>query len=353
MKYLKNAWYPFAWNKEVSAEKPMSRTVLDTPVVAYRNAENAVILMHDMCPHRAAPLSKGRLEGSVIHCPYHGLAYNQNGKCVHNPQGGIPRGAEVQTFPCLEKYSAIWIWMGDPAKADANLLPEFEYMHTEQACTGQGYLHVNANYLLEIDNILDLSHIEFLHPIFSSPAVSQAEATSEVVGESVWSKRNIYNDTDFPDFIRESFGIQDPNAAIDRWLDVRWDAPALMKLYAGGVLAGRPREEARVSTQVHWFTPETATSTHYFYGMSMPKHALGGEPQTQQFLDEQIEQLAVPFKLEDKPILEAQQLRLGDRNIKDVMKVFLPGDSAALRAQRILAQKIEREAAAAETHAAG
>ncbi len=65
-----------------------------------------------------------------------------------------------------EKHLAIWIWMGDPAAADPASIPEFEFMEAEDYYIATGSMQVEGNYMLEVDNILDLSHIEFVHPIF-------------------------------------------------------------------------------------------------------------------------------------------------------------------------------------------
>jgi len=61
-----------------------------------------------------APLSMGKLENGIITCPYHGLEFNGNGQCVHNPHGDgrIPTRAKVRSFPVLEKYHAYLVMDG-------------------------------------------------------------------------------------------------------------------------------------------------------------------------------------------------------------------------------------------------
>ena len=97
-----------------------SRTLLDTSVLIYRKADGTAVAMHDRCPHRFVPLSKGTRQGDEVVCKYHALRFDCDGKCTHNPHGNghIPEAAKVQTYPLLEKYGFLWIWMGDEASAD-------------------------------------------------------------------------------------------------------------------------------------------------------------------------------------------------------------------------------------------
>jgi len=122
--------------------------------------------------------------------------------------------------------------MGDPEKADHSLLPKFDHMDEESSSAGAGYLRINADYRLEIDNILDLSHNEYLHPIFLSLAVSRAKVSHKLDGDKVCSYRDIVDDGEAPDFIRTVYEIPDSIKTMDRWLYVSWEAPALMSLYA-------------------------------------------------------------------------------------------------------------------------
>jgi vanillate O-demethylase monooxygenase subunit len=133
------------------------------------------------------------------------------------------------------------------------------------------YLHVRSSYVLEIENILDLSHIAYLHPTtFGSGGVSKGEFESSQEGEVVWSKRATFDDL-VPDSLADATGVP-RGASVDRWMDVRWNAPANMMLYGGGVAAGKPRSEGRGVRQADW--------------------------------------LKVPFETEDLPMLEAQQVNL-------------------------------------------
>ena len=125
MTYLRNTWYAAAWGTEVSSERPIARTLLDEPLVFFRDAAGNPHGLADKCPHRFAPLSKGCLVGSEIQCPYHGLRFGVDGRCSHNPHGPIAAAARVQTYPLLERHGVIWIWMGDSSRADPESLADF------------------------------------------------------------------------------------------------------------------------------------------------------------------------------------------------------------------------------------
>lgn len=342
MTYLRNAWTVAAWADELAPGKLLARTLLDETIVLFRGADGRPQALLDRCPHRFAPLSMGQLcdGGASAQCPYHGLRFDGSGACVHNPHGDgrIPAAAQVRSYPAVERWSAVWIWMGDAARADAALIPEFAFNDPQHWAVGTGSMVVDAPYELEIDNILDLSHIEFMHPLFASEAVRRAEVKCEQDGETVWSKRFMAEDREVPDFIRQVFQV--PDGPVDRWLDVRWNAPASMALWAGGVAHGRPPEQGVVSQQMHSFTPESAQRTHYFYSISFPR-AMG--PMAEELAAQNVAALRGPFEREDKPIVEAVGRRMAGAALFDLKPMLLPGDAAAVRARRLLQAAIAKE----------
>jgi vanillate O-demethylase monooxygenase subunit len=345
MAYLTNAWTMAAWASELAPGTLLARTLLDEPLVFYRDGEGTVRALADRCPHRFAPLSMGQLcdGGVTLQCPYHGLRFDGSGACVHNPHGDgtIPQAARVRSFPVVERWSALWIWMGDADRADAAQIPDFSFNDAEHWAVGTGSMVVDAPYELEIDNILDLSHIEFMHPLFASEAVRRGKVECRQDGDTVWCKRFMPDDEQVPDFLRQAFQVE--RGAIDRWLHVRWNAPATMALWAGGVASGRPMEEGVVSQQAHCFTPESAGRTHYFYSIAFPR-AMG--PLAEELAAQNVAALRGPFEHEDKPVVEAVGRRMGGHDLFALKPVLLPGDAAAVRARRLLQAMIDRERAA-------
>jgi len=345
MTYLRNAWTIAAWASELQPGSLLARTLLDEPLVLYRDASGTPHALADRCPHRFAPLSMGRLcdDGAALQCPYHGLRFDGSGACVHNPHGDgrIPQAAKVRSYPVVERWSGLWIWMGDAGLADASRIPAFPFNDPEQWAVGTGSMIIDAPYELEIDNILDLSHIEFMHPLFASDAVRRGQVECMQDGETVWCKRFMPDDHQVPDFLRQAFQV--PSGPIDRWLHVRWNAPATMALWAGGVASGTPTDQGVVSQQAHCFTPQSPGRTHYFYSIAFPR-AMG--PLAEELAAHNVTLLRGPFEHEDKPIVEAVGRGMGGVDLFELKPVLLPGDAAAVRARRVLQSLTDKEKSA-------
>jgi phenylpropionate dioxygenase-like ring-hydroxylating dioxygenase large terminal subunit len=341
MTFIQNAWYVAAQSRDVSAQTPLARWVIDQPLVLFRDGKGAPFALADTCPHRMAPLSMGVLSDGCIQCPYHGLRFDSAGACINNPHGDgrIPDRAKVRSYPAVEKYGVIWVWMGAADSADPAVVPHFPFMDDSEFYVAMGEMVIDGNYQLENDNILDLSHIEFVHPMFSSPAVSAGVVSHEIDGEIVWSRRDIHNDEHPPQFIREVFHV--PEGPVDRWLYVSWQAPSYLSLEAGGMAVGAAREQAMTSMQVHWFTPETHQRTRYYYGNSLPKFV---GPEGQAIVNSSCAALRPPFEFEDKPLVEAQQMRIGDRNLLHENPIVLNIDAAGMAARRLIQLRLEQEA---------
>ena len=116
--YLMNAWYSrrLVERDHQQAARPH---LLDEPIVMYRGANNRVAALEDRCCHRGMPLSKGEVFDNNIRCEYHGMLFDGAGRCVDIPgQTRFRPQAKVRSFPIEERNDLIWIWMGDPDKAD-------------------------------------------------------------------------------------------------------------------------------------------------------------------------------------------------------------------------------------------
>ncbi|MFT4191355.1 MAG: Rieske 2Fe-2S domain-containing protein, partial [Comamonas sp.] len=163
--FIKNCWYCAGWDHEVNSGRNalVHRKIAGEDIVFYRTATGKVIAMEDRCPHRHAPLSVGQKEGDGIRCMYHGMKFESDGVCSHVPGQPRPSNACVRVFPVVEKNNWIWVWMGDPAKADPALIcdsvgpghPGYHILTSK--------MHVKANYRLEIANLMDLSHLTWVH----------------------------------------------------------------------------------------------------------------------------------------------------------------------------------------------
>ncbi|MBW7924249.1 MAG: aromatic ring-hydroxylating dioxygenase subunit alpha [Burkholderiaceae bacterium] len=347
MNYLRNAWYAAGWSGEIASRSALRRTLLDEAIALFRDESGAVHAIADRCPHRFAPLSLGKVVGEALQCPYHGLQFDGSGHCVHNPHGNgtIPKAARVPAHPVVERHGAVWIWMGDPARADPASIPDFGLFDEDRNYVGRGYLRVEANYRFGTDNIMDLSHIAYVHgQSLGSDDMRRSESSCEQDGRTIWSRRRNYGEK-LPPAVLGHYRSK-PDALWDRSFDVRWDPPASLLLLVGGVPSGQSLEDKRPLPFAHLFTPETATTSHYWFAASYPKE-LG--PKYEARAQEALAFLAGPFEREDLPMLQAQQRAVGDRDFWDLKPVMLAGDAAAVRARRLLDKLIEDEREALHT----
>ena len=164
MMFLRNCWYVAGWSYDIATDSLVSRTILGEPIALYRKANGGVVALEDRCCHRLAPLSRGRIEGHDLRCMYQGLKFALSGKRVEVPgQDLIPSTAVVRSYPVVERDCWVWLWMGDPASADPALIPE-ALGHDHPAWFMQtGQLAYEANYELINDNLLDLTHLSYVH----------------------------------------------------------------------------------------------------------------------------------------------------------------------------------------------
>lgn len=332
--FLTNAWYCAAWSSEVSAAL-FHRLVIGRDILLFRDGQGRAVALDNHCPHRSAPLHLGRILDGRIQCPYHGLQFSADGACVHNPHqrdGAPPDAARLRTYPVVEKDGLLWIWMGEPRLADPATLPDFA-CHTDPSLARvSGTLTIDAWYELITDNLLDLTHVEFVHAgILGSSAVSRGSHEVAQDGTTVWSKRWC-PDGEAPPALAKAFGnYRDP---VDHWLYMRWDAPASMLLDVGITPVGAKRSDGWWVYGTDILTPADENTTHYFWGIT---YAWGAGDALVAKAHEKAVQLA--FVQQDKPIIEAQQraLRLrGATDIDEVESIWLDTDAGPKRARLVL-----------------
>ena len=163
--FVRNLWYVAAWSHEVPRRRPRSaRTLIGEPIALYRRRDGTVVALEDRCPHRHAPLSLGRIEGDDLRCMYHGLRFGSDGVCVEVPGSTrVPPRLAARSFPVVERSSWIWVWPGDPAKADPALVPEAFGLDNPDWVMRASAMDYEADYQLLNDNLCDLSHLDFVH----------------------------------------------------------------------------------------------------------------------------------------------------------------------------------------------
>jgi phenylpropionate dioxygenase-like ring-hydroxylating dioxygenase large terminal subunit len=339
--YMLDRWYVAAFAEEVT-RTPLCRTLLDEPVVLYRTDAGDPVALSDVCPHRRAPLHLGQLHGDSIACPYHGLRFDSSGQCVHNPNFNNPAPAiRAKRYPAVERDDMIWLWMGAEKNADPKTILPFDLIvGTDRATAVRGYLSIKAAEPLISDNLLDLSHAEFLHPFLANPGFnSRLKQSVREEGDTVLSLYGINDEPLTP--ILGQLWDKAPIPRVDMRFDMRWDPPSCLLLEIGATPPGRDKSEGVTAWVSHLLTPETETTTHYFWTFTRDSKL------DDDGLSERLRTgISQAFMAEDAPIIEWQQRYASRADQPSVPRRLLPGDRGGARArlvvERILASTRHR-----------
>lgn len=330
MSYLRNAWYMIAWSEEIGVG-PLVRTALEIPLLLIRaSADGPAVALLDRCPHRFAPLSMGTIVNGEITCRYHGLQFNMAGHCVRSPfSKAVPAAARVRSFPVVEQDGIAWVWMGDQPPADQASIPRMPHHTDPELRCVHGLTTARADYRLLVDNLMDLTHTASIHPAFGGEHYRPKNRAWEDPDGSIVSDYVIER---MPNFIGPAM-----TAEFVRHEDrIRWIAPAVQ------LLTSRTTGDGIVSSlhSAHILTPESPTSTHYFWSSAVDRDwPLSDE--------EHFAMLTHAFNNEDKPMVEAVQHRMAGADLWDLNPILLATDNASVRVRRKLTAMIEAEARAA------
>lgn len=342
--FVRNAWYLAAWSSELT-DRPLGLTMLGEPVVLFRRGDGTPAALEDRCIHRGLPLSAGRVRGDAIECGYHGLRFDSAGRCTLIPgQDQIPAGAFTRAYPVIEQDRCVWVWMGDAGMADPARITRFPWMALPG--WGQTMLHarIEANYQLVIDNLLDLSHLTFVHAsTVGSPELSdRANVRTEPTDTGVTVSRWTMDVPPAPTYARFGHGASN----VDRWQITRFIAPATLVIRNGSAMAGTGAEagggEARWEFIVcHGVTPETDRVTNYFWCVT--HDFLDGDPAGAAEFHRQCHQVIN----EDLAVFGAQQRML--ERLPHARTMDIRYDAGPIHARRLIDRL---RAAEAETQAA-
>lgn len=342
MTFLKNAWYVAAWSEEL-ADEPLGQKIIGEFIALYRTADGTAVALADMCPHRFAPLHKGKVVDDLIECPYHGLRFDQAGKCAHNPFDPKvkPAAATVRTYPVVERDKIIWIWMGDAEKADETTIPDYSWINdaASYAFTAFNALTQSLRYELVIDNLMDLSHGQFLHPTTLGNEAMAGGTTKDIQEDRKVFSSRLNPDGDVPTlFLIGGAGKQGDK--VDFWNDMRWDAPSCYYLQVGITPTGRPRSEGHYIESAHLLTPIDDNHTIYRFLLGRT-FARESEEITQGMTAITMK----AFTEEDEPMISAVQERMAGRPFWDLKPVMLKSDRAAIMVRRAMEKLLANEAA--------
>jgi vanillate O-demethylase monooxygenase subunit len=332
--YLRNAWYVAGWADELAGE-PWSRVFLERPVALFRDGEGVAHAVEGRCPHRFAPLGEGRVVDGALQCPYHGLRFDGQGRCVHNPHpGGVLPDNRLRVYPLVERHGLLWIWMGEAA-ADLASIADFAWLADPAWEAVRGGTVAEGHYELYSDNILDLSHANFVHPALVAPAFTEGDRRFWQEGETVHAEYVRLNDV-LSDGISAMLGTQGRKQ--DFVGKVVWHAPAVLDFAFRAGEPGTPRKELTLLPSLHAFTPETPDTTHYFWATGRD-FAVGNA----EFSEAMRGALEHAFVHEDMPLIRGSHRLMAGQDFWSLKPLVLQGDGGGIRARRMLQRMIERE----------
>lgn len=348
--FPKNTWYVAATPNEID-EKPLGRTICGERIAFYRGDENKVAAVQDFCPHRGAPLSLGYVSEGKLVCGYHGLAMGCQGKTVSMPGqrvGGFPA---IKAYPVVERYGFIWVWPGDPAQADEKLIPHMAWYDNPEWAYGGGLYHINCDYRLMIDNLMDLTHETYVHSTsIGQKEIDETPCKTTVDGDVVTTSRYM-NGILPPPFWKAALRSNNlpDDVPVDRWQICRFTPPSHVIIEVGVALQGHggydaPNDKKVYSQVIDFITPETETSIHYFWGMARkfnPKDKA---------LTATIREGQGKIFAEDLEMLERQQRNLIDYPEKKLLMLNI--DAGGVQSRKIIDRLVAAEQAAALPKAA-
>jgi vanillate O-demethylase monooxygenase subunit len=337
--FIRNTWYIAAWADEVG-DKPLARRICDEAVVLFRDKSGKASAIADRCCHRGTPLSLGEVVESGLQCGYHGMVFDGAGKCVHIPgQDKIPASATVPSYPLVERDHFLWIWMGEAAFANPAHIPDASYHNDPQWPERHGRLNIAGSYLLMVDNLMDLTHLGYVHKrtIGGNPS-QHVDAKMETVPTQTGLRftRWMLASPPPPTYVK-AWGFK---GKVDRWQVFEWVAPSNILQWTGAKDAGTGAYEGNTDggfqfKVFHGLTPETATSCHYYFAT-----ANHWDPSNDAASDLFFRESRETF-LEDKNVVEQQQLRLTE--FGEDWLVDIVSDATRIRMRRFLNGMLEQE----------
>ncbi|GAO54571.1 aromatic ring-hydroxylating dioxygenase subunit alpha [Novosphingobium sp. MD-1] len=307
MIHVRNTWHVACWSMDLEAGRPFAITMANDPVVIFRAESGRIVALEDRCVHRLAPLSLGRCEGEALRCLYHGLKFEADGRCSEIPgQDTIPATARVRSYPVVDRHSWIWVWLGDPKRADPGLIPPAVGFDDPDYILGRGQLDYDAQARLIHDNLCDFTHLAFVH-------------ANSFGADEEWA-RTRPKVTQLPRGVRFERWVRGQNRStingglepVDLWSCYEYHVPGILLMPSASYPAGTadrlrdappppdvPRTGVTFTSQA--VTALTDSTSRYFFSWG-PHRDHGDEA-----LRDRLMGVAAMAFAEDKTMIEAQQ----------------------------------------------
>jgi vanillate O-demethylase monooxygenase subunit len=337
--YIRDCWYVAGRSEDFGRELSAVR-MLDEEIVIYRDTKGQAVALEDACPHRKLPLSRGTIEGDNVVCGYHGLTFDCSGECVIAPTqlDNPPRRAAVHSYAAEDRWGFLWLWMGDPDKADpAKIIDIPNFDNPTWGKTAKGAMEMACHYLYITDNLLDPSHVAWVHlTSFAGAGTDNRPLDLDEFDDGVVVSRWIYDEPPAPYYKPMlPFG---PNCDRKQHYECRLPSTAInMSVYAP-VGEGGPDKplspNAFVNISYNFITPVDEENARYFWFQHRNMHAEDTAISKRMF------EGAIMAFTEDKDVLEYVQTGMARRKTP---YLNLGLDAGAMRFRMRVAKMIASE----------
>ncbi|MEQ8300517.1 MAG: aromatic ring-hydroxylating dioxygenase subunit alpha [Hyphomonas sp.] len=340
---VRNRWYIAAYSDEITRE-PMERTILGKPVAFYRKENGDVVAMYGICPHRYFPLAQGKVKGDALMCGYHGFVFDHDGQCIEIPSQGTGARFCQPTYPIEERGWLCWIWMGDADKCNPALIPPYEDFGLDQPGWHAGsynYFHIEGRMQLLIDNLLDLTHLPYVHhhlPGGDSLAKTKNE-DSERDGIFYFTRDTVSPWNPFFGMVYGKGAEFEGMARIEN--ETAFYGPELIRTGLGFFRSIDGNEnippELGPFHILHGMTPETEHSTHYF-GFATRNFRIGDTSLDDFWLNSDN-----VVRGQDKIAIEAVEKRL-EQSAAIQKEMLVRADAGAIKVRKRIQAMLDAEA---------
>jgi vanillate O-demethylase monooxygenase subunit len=335
--FPRRQWWMVAYSSEVTREI-IPRTLLGDKIVLYRTEDGQAVAVSGVCPHRMYPLEKGRVVGNEIQCGYHGFKYDVKGACTLTPSQSDPAPACLRSYPVIEHGNSVWVWSGEAHLADPALMPDLSAIgvgNPEWKAVPAPRVDLDARYTLLIDNLLDLSHVSFIH----TDTIPNGEVVAGIPYELVTTDKSL-NVKRVGKFIPSNPFLKllypDYDGPADQSFDAEYLGPNIIRT-AGPMWKSETGEPLGTLNFLHIITPATATTTYYHlfttrnFGLENPA------------VNAMADHFARTIGPQDKDAIEAIEMNLRTGDIP--REVSCRADAGAIQVRRRLNAQIEAEQA--------
>ena len=268
-----------------------------------------------------------------------------DGKTIAMPGQRVRGFPAIRAYPVVERHGFVWVWPGDAALADPATIHACDWADNPDWAYGGGLFHIDCDYRLMVDNLMDLTHETYVHATsIGQKEIDETPTVTKADGDEVTTSR-FMDGVMPPPFWRLALRgnhLAD-DVLVDRWQICRFTPPSNVMIEVGVAHAGKggydaPPENKAYSVVVDFITPETETSIHYFWGMARkfnPKDKA---------LTATIREGQGKIFSEDLEMLERQQKNL--QTYPERALLMLNIDAGGVQSRKILDRLMAAEAAA-------